>query len=262
MMEQKQALKRYVIVNDLSQVKRPETPDRIQAMFTSIARRYDLANTLMSFRKHYSWKRLTAEIVEPKEGQLGIDVCAGTNDIALHLAKKVGPSGKVYALDFNKDMQEIGRYKAIKFNLHSIIENIHGDAEQIPFEDNSFDFLTIGTAARHLRVPNALAEWYRVLKPGARMACLEFYAPPNRIRRYLYNGYLCRLMPKIGLLFTLDKIGSYDYLHDSIKVFYTENRFKELMEEAGFINCNFMRLCGGIACIHWGVKPQANLQTI
>lgn len=251
----KKILGQYVVAKDLKEVKRPETEERVQFFFSSVAKRYDLANTLMSFGQHYPWKRVAAKVVEPKEGQVGIDICAGTNDIAILLARKVGPAGKVYALDFNKEMQEVGLFKAKKQGLDKIIENIHGDAEKLPFSDNSFDFLTIGTAARHLRAPEALAEWYWVLKPGAKMSCLEFYSPPNRLWRALYNWYSYNILPKIGALATRDKSGVYNYLPDSIRVWYTEERYKELMEEAGFIDCQYVRLSGGIACVHWGTKP-------
>lgn len=251
------AAERYVVANDLKQVKRPETEERIQAFFSSVAKRYDLANTLMSFGRHYAWKKVAAKVVEPKEGQTGIDICAGTNDIAILLARKVGPSGKVYALDFNKEMQEVGAFKAKKHGLDKIIENVHGDAEQLPFADSSFDFLAIGTAARHLRPPEALAEWYRVLRPGAKMSCLEFYSPPNRLWQALYNWYSYNVLPKVGALATGDKTGVYNYLPDSIRVWYTEERYKELMEEASFVDCQYVRLSGGIACVHWGSKPSA-----
>ena len=249
-------VKEYEIAEDLSQVKRPETEERVQSFFSSVAKRYDIANTFMSFGQHYLWKKLAAKVVEPKEGKVGIDVCAGTDDIAILLARKVGKAGKVYALDFNKEMQDVGKFKCEKHGLTDIIEHVHGDAEQLPFDDNSLDFLTIGTAARHLRIPNALAEWLRVLKPGGKMACLEFYAPPNKIWRAMYNWYSYRVMPKVGRIVSGDKTGVYNYLPDSIRVFYTEERLKELMQEAGFDDCQYARRSGGIACVHWGTKPQ------
>jgi len=252
--KQKAKIETYKIAEDLKDVKRPEDPKRVQHFFTSVAKKYDLANTVMSFGRHYSWKRFTTKVVEPKEGQTGVDVCAGSNDIAILLARIVGQSGKVVSLDFNEAMQEVGKFKAKKHGLDNI-EHVLADAEALPFEDKTFDFLTIGTAARHLRAPNALAEWYRVLKPGAKMACLEFYSPHNRIWRAMYNWYSYNIMPKVGALVARDKSGVYNYLPDSIRVWYTEERYQELMQEAGFVDVQFRRFSGGIACVHWGSKP-------
>lgn len=248
-------IEKYEIAQDLKKVKRPETEERVQAFFSSVAKKYDIANTFMSFGQHYLWKKVAAKVVEPRQGQTGIDVCAGTDDIAMLLAKKVGGGGKVHALDFNKDMQAVGVFKTEKHGLDGIIEHVLGDAEDLPFEDNTFDFLTIGTAARHLRMPNALAEWFRVLKPGGKMSCLEFYLPPNKLWRALYNWYSYNVMPKVGRIVSRDKTGVYNYLPDSIRVWYTEDRLIELMQEAGFANCQYVRLSGGIACVHWGTKP-------
>ncbi len=250
----KTELEKYEVTEDLSKVKRPEDPERVQYFFTSVARKYDLANTVMSFGQHYPWKKLLARVVEPKEGQTGIDVCAGTNDVAILLARAVGSNGKVVSLDFNEAMQEVGKFKIEKHGLSDRVEHVIADAEAIPYADNSFDFLTIGTAARHLRAPNALAEWNRVLKPGAKMACLEFYSPPNALWRGLYNWYSYYIMPKVGALVARDRSGVYNYLPDSIRVWYSEEKYKELMEEAGFVDCHYKRLSGGIAAVHWGTK--------
>lgn len=256
LLEKEQKLDEYKIAEDLSKVKRPEDPERVQFFFTSVAKKYDIANTIMSFGQHYPWKKLLARVVEPKEGQTGIDVCAGTNDVAILEAKKVGPTGKVVSLDFNEAMQEVGKFKVEKLGLTNV-EHVIADAEAIPYPDNTFDFLTIGTAARHLRAPVALAEWNRVLKPGGKMACLEFYSPPNRIWRGLYNWYSYHIMPRLGAIVARDRSGVYNYLPDSIRVWYTEDRYKELMQEAGFVDCQYKRLSGGIACVHWGTKPKS-----
>lgn len=243
-----------MIEQRLKSVKRPETKERIQEMFVSVARRYDLANSLMSFGQHYPWKRVAVKETEIKEGGHALDVCAGTCDLAIMEAKIVGSKGKVTAVDFTPDMLAVGEYKINKAGLSGTVECKIGDAHELPLEDNQYDSATIGTAVRHLDVEKAFSEIYRVLKPGGKFATVEFFQPPNRIMRSLYNFYSYYIMPKIGVLATGDKTGVYDYLPDSIRVFYTPEEFQAIMDKVGFKNTYFKRLTFGIACIHVGQK--------
>lgn len=238
----------------LERVKRPETKERIQEMFVSVAHRYDLANTLMSFGLHYSWKRFTVGQAGVKKGDRVLDVCAGTCDLAITEAKIVGDGGKVVAVDFTADMLAVGEYKISKAGLAHRVECKLGDAHNLPLNDNDFNAVTIATATRHLDVEKAFKEMYRVLKPGGKVACLDFFQPPNPVFRRLYDFYSYWILPKIGVLATGDKTGVYRYLPDSIRVFHSPDKFKELMEKVGFKNVHYKRLAFGIVCVHVGEK--------
>lgn len=238
----------------LDQTKRPETEEKVQAFFTSVAKRYDLANSLMSFGSHYSWKRKAVKEVNPQPGDKCVDICSGTNDVAIMLANKIGKEGHVTAVDWNKEMQEVGDFKIKKFGLADRIKNVHGDAEDLPLEDNTFDRATVAVASRHLNIDKHFQEMYRVLKPGGRGVCLDFFQPPNRVFRKLYDVYSYAMMPRIATWVTGDKTGVYDYLPDSIRVYYKPEEFATEMKNAGFKNVKYRPVMWGICYIHSGDK--------
>lgn len=243
-----------MIEERLKGVKRPEAKEKIQEMFESCAKRYDLANSLMSFGRHYAWKKIAVAKTGIKKGDKALDLCAGTCDLAITEAKIVGDSGHVTAVDFTQGMLDVGKYKVDKFGLGDRVDFVLGDVHNLPLPDNTFDTLTIATATRHLDLDIAFKEMNRVLKPGGRMTCLEFFLPPNPVFAKLYNFYSYAIMPKIGVIVTGDKTGVYEYLPDSIRVFYTPDEFKQKMETAGFQNVKYDRMTFGIVCIHSGEK--------
>ena len=238
----------------LKDVKRPESPEKVQAFFTSVAKRYDLANSLMSFGLHYGWKRKAVVEANVKEGMKVVDICAGTADVSIMMAKKVGPTGHVTAVDWNKEMLEVGQVKIDKFGLTDRITTVVGDAEALPLEDNQFDRATVAVASRHLNIDKHFQEMYRVLKPGGRGVCLDFFQPPNRAFRKLYDTYSYTMMPRIATWVTRDRTGVYDYLPDSIRVYYSPEDFSREMVNAGFKNVRYYPLCKGIVYIHVGDK--------
>lgn len=223
-------------------------------MFSSVAKRYDLANSLMSLGQHYRWKRYAASQTGLKPGDTALDVCAGTNDMAILMARMVGSKGAVTALDFTEDMLEAGKYKAGKAGLSERITNVVGDAHELPFNGTQFNAVTIAVASRHLHLDKALSEFHRVLKPGGHFVCLEFFLPPNPVFRRLYDLYSYTLMPRLGTWATGDKTGVYRYLPDSIRVFPTPQKFLDIMRSVGFKNVRFSRLSGGVVCVHVGEK--------
>jgi len=238
----------------LKSAKRPETPETVQAFFSSVARRYDLANSVISLGLHYGWKRRAVREVNPRPGDKCVDVCSGTNDVAIMLAKKIGPAGHVTAVDWNPDMQAVGDHKVAKMGLSERITNIPGDAEALPLPDDAFERATVAVASRHLNIPNHFREMYRVLKPGGRAVVLDFFEPPNRVFRSLYFFYSYRILPWLGRLVTRDKTGVYAYLPDSIKLYYKPEDFAAEMKKAGFKNVTYYPLCHGIVYIHAGDK--------
>jgi demethylmenaquinone methyltransferase / 2-methoxy-6-polyprenyl-1,4-benzoquinol methylase len=238
----------------LKNVKRPETEERVQAFFSSVARRYDINNTVISFGFHYSWKRRAVKEVDPQPGDKCVDICSGTNDVAIMLAKKIGPTGHVTAVDWNEEMQAVGDYKIDKQGLTELITNIQGDAEALPLPDNSFDRATVAVASRHLRIPEHFREIYRVLKPGGRAVVLDFFEPPNPLWSKLYFFYSYHILPRLGNLITKDKTGVYSYLPDSVKLYYKPEDFADEMKKAGFKNIKYYPLTGGIVYIHAGDK--------
>ena len=238
----------------LEGVKRPETPEKVQAFFSSVAKRYDITNSVMSFGLHYGWKRKAVAEAGVEEGMQVLDICSGTGDVAIMLAKIVGPKGKVVSSDWNEDMLKVGRYKIEKFGLGDIIETTVADAEALPFEDNTFDRAMVTVASRHLNIDKHFQEMYRVLKPGGRGVCLDFFQPPNPVFRKLYDIYSYTAMPRIAALISRDKTGVYDYLPDSIRVYYKPDDFAREMENAGFKNVKYYPLCHGIVYVHAGDK--------
>jgi demethylmenaquinone methyltransferase / 2-methoxy-6-polyprenyl-1,4-benzoquinol methylase len=228
----------------------------VQEMFTAIAHRYDLNNTLLSLGLHHSWKRLAVKLSGAAAGDPVIDLCTGTGDLAVLLARQVGPEGRVIGLDLNERMLAFGRRKIKKLGIPNITL-LSGNAESLQFCDRTFRAATVAFGIRNVTdVPAALGEMFRVLKPGGRAVCLEFSRPTNGALRSLYNFYSFTLLPRIGRIVSGDQTGVYHYLPASIRAFPDQERFKALFSEAGFSSVTYRNLTGGIVAIHVGVRPQ------
>lgn len=238
----------------LKHIKRPETEERVQAFFSSVAGLYDIANSVISLGTHYRWKRKAVQEANPQPGDKCLDICTGTNDVAIMLANEIGPTGHVTGVDWSTDMIAVGDIKIAKQGLANRITNVVGDAEALPFSDNEFNRATVAVASRHLRIPKHLSEMYRVLKPGGRAVVLDFFEPPNPVFRNLYFLYALKIMPHIGNLITKDKTGVYTYLPNSVRVYYRPADFALEMEKAGFKNVKHYPLTGGVVYIHAGDK--------
>lgn len=227
----------------------------VQRMFSSAAKKYDINNTVLSFGQHHYWKRFTIEQAGVKEGDCVLDVCSGTADMAILLAKKTGPSGRVVASDLNPEMLRIGKSKVMEQGLDGTISCIIGNAESLQFADNMFDAVTVGFGVRNVtHLEKAFSEMFRVAKPGGRVVCLEFTQPESPFFRYIYDFYSFTLLPAIGTLISKDHTGIYEYLPDSIRKFPPAEDLRRLMLRVGFSNVFYNTLSGGIVAVHVGIK--------
>ena len=231
-----------------------EKRKRVGAVFDSVATRYDLMNDLMSFGVHRLWKRFAIELAAVRAGERALDLAGGTGDLSAALAERVGPSGQVVCSDINASMLEVGRQRLADRGIAGNIEYVLADAEKLPFEDNSFDCLTIAFGLRNVTdKAAALASMYRVLKPGGRLLVLEFSKPRAPGLSKLYDTYSFRMLPLMGRLVARDA-DSYRYLAESIRMHPDQETLKGMMEQAGYARCQFYNLTGGIVAVHRGYK--------
>jgi demethylmenaquinone methyltransferase/2-methoxy-6-polyprenyl-1,4-benzoquinol methylase len=222
--------------------------------FDSIARKYDVMNTLLSFGIHYLWKRTAVRLMGLRPGDAVLDVCGGTGDLSLLAVKRVGSSGKVVLYDINLAMMETGRHKSTHSAARKKILFVQGDAERIAFEPESFDAAIVGFGIRNLtHMEEGLREMYRVLKLGGRFMCLEFSKPTAPWFHRFYDVYSFRIMPFLGLVFAGSR-QAFTYLPESIRMFPSPVELTRLLEEIGFRQVIYHRLTNGIAVVHVGIK--------
>jgi demethylmenaquinone methyltransferase/2-methoxy-6-polyprenyl-1,4-benzoquinol methylase len=227
----------------------------VQRMFTGIARVYDLNNTVLSFGLHHRWKKITASYVPHIEGGRALDVGAGTADLALLVAPRMGVNGRVIASDLNHAMLVEGRRKIIAQALTQRIACFEANAEQLGFADETFDAVTTGFCMRNVgNLMQAFLEIRRVLKPGGRFVCLEFSRPMRKWLLNIYDWYSFRLLPWIGTKVAGDTTGVYEYLPASIRTFPDQGKLCQLLKDAGFNQVEYRNLTGGIVAIHVAVK--------
>jgi demethylmenaquinone methyltransferase/2-methoxy-6-polyprenyl-1,4-benzoquinol methylase len=228
--------------------------ESVRRMFSSIAERYDLLNSLLSFGLHHSWKRIAVEKAAVKSGDKALDVCTGTGDLAILLAKAVGPSGRVIGVDLSWKMLLVAERKARASGVSEGIRFIRGDAEALDFPADCFDKVTVAFGVRNVgSIIQAFREMHRVLVHGGRVACLEFSHPANSLLKALYDLYSFQFIPLVGRLVSRDP-RAYLYLPTSIREFPDRESLKRTMEEAGFRDVAYRSLSGGIVAIHTGVK--------
>ncbi|MEW6324323.1 MAG: bifunctional demethylmenaquinone methyltransferase/2-methoxy-6-polyprenyl-1,4-benzoquinol methylase UbiE [Nitrospirota bacterium] len=236
----------------------PDKEHRVQAMFSSIAARYDLNNSLLSFGLHHRWKRAAVAAAGLAPGGRLLDLCAGTGDLAFLAAAQLCGMGTVVASDLNDAMLAVGRARARRLGLQRQVHFLRGHAEAIQFADGSFDAVTVAFGIRNVVHPAAaFAEICRVLKPGGRLVCLEFSRPASAWLRRLYDFYSDTLLPWIGTAVAHDRTGVYRYLPASIREFPDQERLARMIEAAGLESVRYTNLSGGIVALHVGVRPPA-----
>jgi len=222
-------------------------PAHVREMFGSIATRYDLANHVLSCGIDFYWRARVAEIVDAWHPRTIADLATGTGDLALAMQKK-SPYAELTGVDFLPEMLELAQRKGVR-------RVVLADAMKLPFEDASFDCVTIGFGLRNLEnYSTALNEMWRVLNTKGHLLVLEFSLPTNPIFRAVYRFYLHRCVPLLGSFLTQKK-SAYDYLGDSIEEFPSGNGMCELMRKAGYISPTFEPLTGGIVTIYAATKP-------
>jgi demethylmenaquinone methyltransferase/2-methoxy-6-polyprenyl-1,4-benzoquinol methylase len=231
-----------------------EKKARVRGVFDSVASRYDLMNDVMSGGLHRLWKRFTIAKTGLRPGQHALDVAAGSGDLAVGLARKVGRSGRVVVTDINAAMLEEGRTRLLNAGFAGNIDYVLADAEALPFADSSFHCVTIGFGLRNVTDKDAaLRSLYRVTKPGGRLLVLEFSHAELGPLAPLYEIYSLQVLPRFGEWIAGDA-ASYRYLAESIRRHPDQETLKAMMERAGFERCGYFNLSAGIVALHMGYK--------
>ena len=227
---------------------------KVNDLFARIARRYDLINDLQSFGLHRSWKRRVVDLARVSPGARALDLCCGTGDIAFALAQR---GADVTGLDFSPQMLEVAA--ARQRNFKSQISNLkfqQGDAQQLPFAENSFDIVTTGYGLRNLTSwERGLEEMRRVARPGARLIVLDFGKPANAVWRAIYFTHLKMSVPLIGLLFC-GNASAYGYILESLKHYPAQLAVAEKMRQLKLTNVRVINLLGGAMAINYGEKTE------
>ncbi|MCW1919208.1 bifunctional demethylmenaquinone methyltransferase/2-methoxy-6-polyprenyl-1,4-benzoquinol methylase UbiE [Rhodobacter sp. KR11] len=231
----------------------PETEKAglVHGVFTSVASRYDIMNDLMSGGVHRLWKDAMMDWLAPRPDQKLLDVAGGTGDVAFRFLARA-PGATATVLDMTESMLIAGQSRAEAQN--QALTWVVGDAMALPFADNSFDVYTISFGIRNVtRVQDALAEAFRVLKPGGRLMVLEFSQIPNEMMQKAYDLYSFNVIPAMGKMVTGDR-DSYQYLVESIRKFPDQETFASMIRQAGFQQVKYRNLTLGVAALHSGWK--------
>lgn len=222
-------------------------PDEVSGMFSEVAPAYDRTNSVLSVGNDAFWRVATLRAVDPRPGERILDVAAGTGASSAAYAKH---GASVVAVDFSPGMIEEGRKR------HPKVEFVEADAEKLPFGDDEFDVATISFGLRNVNNPQqALAEMYRVLKPGGRVVICEFSKPPAAIIRAGYNVYLKRVMPVIARMASSNP-AAYSYLMESIREWPDQGTLSQWIRGVGFTRVAYRNLTAGVVALHRGRKPK------
>lgn len=227
--------------------------ERVHHVFEKIYTKYDSMNSIISFNRHIAWRKDVMKRMDVKKGSKALDVCTGTGDWAISLAKAAGDEGEVTGLDFSKNMLKVAHEKQKQHQFEQL-QFIHGNAMELPFLDNSFDYVTIGFGLRN--VPDyetVLREMYRVTKPGGKVVCLETSQPTLIGFRQLYFFYFRFIMPLFGKIFA-KSYNEYAWLHESARDFPDKRKLKKMFLDVGFSQVDVKSYTGGVAAMHMATK--------
>lgn len=234
-------------------MKQQTKRERVHNVFQNISDHYDKMNSIISFNRHRAWRKDVMKRMNVQRGKKALDVCTGTGDWALALAEAVGDKGNVIGLDFSENMLKVAEEKLAKTSLKNV-SFINGDAMDLPFPDNSFDYVTIGFGLRN--VPDykrVLKEMHRVCKPGGQVVCLETSQPTLIGYRQLYYFYFQHIMPLFGKIFA-KSYDEYAWLNESAREFPGKEELKEMFLNVGFKEVKVKSYSGGVAAMHLAIK--------
>ena len=227
--------------------------ERVHKVFENISKDYDKMNTVISFNQHKSWRNDMMEQMNVQENAAVLDVCCGTADWTVALAEEVGPKGQVIGLDFSESMLEAATDKVAPYEQ---VELVQGDAMNLPFPDNSFDYVTIGFGLRNIRdYRQALREMHRVLKPGGMFASLETSQPESPMFRVAFRLYFKYIMPLCGAILS-KHYKEYSWLEQSAKEFPGKKQLAKELRAIGFEDIFFKGYTGSVAAGHIGFKAE------
>ena len=234
-------------------VPEAEKAGMVRGVFTRVASKYDVMNDLMSGGVHRLWKDAMMDWLAPRPGQRLLDVAGGTGDVAFRFLKRA-KGAQAVVLDLTEPMLVSGRQRAEADRLAERLSWVVGDAMDLPFAANTFDAYTISFGIRNVtRISDALAEAYRVVKPGGRLMVLEFSRVPNDLLQKAYDLYSFNIIPVMGQIVAGDR-ASYQYLVESIRKFPDQDAFANLIRQAGFEQVSYRNLTMGVAALHSGWK--------
>ena len=235
------------------QVNEKDKADLVGDVFDSVSKNYDLMNDLMSFGIHRLWKKIAIETSGLREDYKILDLAGGTGDMVKLMRSKISHKGSIILSDINWSMLLEGRNRLIDQGIDDVqIAQI--DAQNLPFQEDTFDLITIAFGLRNVTNKQAALESILyALKPGGKLIILEFSRPTNELFRELYDLFSFEIIPKVGELVAHSE-ESYRYLAESIRMHPTQEELKDLMESVGFSNCSFDNLTNGIVAIHSGRK--------
>jgi demethylmenaquinone methyltransferase/2-methoxy-6-polyprenyl-1,4-benzoquinol methylase len=218
-------------------------------MFDRIADRYDLMNSVMTAGMHHRWRERTADLANVGPGDSALDVCCGTGDLALELARRVMPGGRVVGLDFSVPMLELAQVKSR--NGAVPVAWIQGNALELPFDDGEFDAATVGFGIRNVvDIDRGIAEMARVVRPGGRVVILEITTPLRPPLSWFFAVWFDRIVPLLGTL--AGDRDAYSYLPSSVRRFPPAQELAALMHRVGLHEIRYLVLAGGIIAIHSG----------
>jgi|TARA_B110000238_G_scaffold3836_1_gene3847 demethylmenaquinone methyltransferase/2-methoxy-6-polyprenyl-1,4-benzoquinol methylase len=232
-----------------------EKAGKVAEVFHSVAGKYDLMNDVMSLGSHRLMKQFAVELTAARKGHVILDLAGGTGDLTKRLVPLVGEEGHVILCDINQSMLAQGRDRLLDDGITNNVTYLQADAEQLPMPDDTVNSITMAFGLRNVtRKEIALASMLRILKPGGRLVVLEFSQPENNLLKNAYDKF-SGLWPKIGKTLTGDE-SSYRYLVESIKMHPDQETLKKMMQEAGFVKCEYHNILNGIAAIHVGRKAR------
>jgi len=227
----------------------------VHEVFESIAPKYDMMNDLLSFRRHKYWRKFTMDKMKVKPGSTAIDLCCGTCDWTISMAQESG-TGPMVGLDFSRNMLDYGDRKIRELGLDKQITLVQGNAMSLPYEDNTFDYATIGFALRNVPdLVQVLKEMQRVVKPGGLVVSLELSKPTWQPFKGLYYFYFQRILPFLGKM-VAKSYEQYKWLPESLVHFPDHKQLASIFRDIGLAKVEAYPLTGGIAALHIGVKPE------